>query len=274
MIGFVLLLVVVGCITGITTVIFGFGGGFVAVPVVFAAVGAAGGGPAGGQAMHVAVATSTAIMVVNASSATIASARLGLLRRDYLWPITAFIAVGGALGALAANWAPELLLHILFVVYIGATIVDSVVRKGFFGNSGGPAAGEPPGTAASTLGGLGIGAIASFLGIGGSVITVPLMRRKGVPMAYATALANPLSLPVAVVGTVVYALAAPAITHPGQLGYVSLTAAAALLAGSLPSIALVRRILVGRQIPDRVHAVAYVILLGIILVAMIATMAA
>jgi uncharacterized membrane protein YfcA len=223
--------------------------------------------------MHTAVATSIAIMVVNASSATVASAKLGLLRREYLWPITAFIAVGAALGAFAANWAPEVVLHVLFVVYIAATIIDSVVRKGFLSNSGVPAAGEPLSRTTSILGGVGIGATASFLGIGGSVITVPLVRRKGVVMAEATALANPLSLPVALVGTVIYALAAPAATHPGQVGCVSLTATAALLAGSVPTIALAKRVLVGSKIPDRVHAFAYLILLGIILIAMIGTMA-
>jgi uncharacterized membrane protein YfcA len=272
MIEFFLLLVAVGCVTGITTVIFGFGGGFVTVPAVYAAVEATSGGPDGAQAMHIAVATSTAIMVVNASSAAVASARMGLLRREYLWPIAAFIAVGAALGAFAANWAPEVMLHALFVVYIAATIVDSVVRKGFLSNSGGPAAGEPLGRTTSTLGGVGIGAIASFLGIGGSVITVPLMRRKGIAMVEATALANPLSLPVALVGTVIYALATPAATHPGQVGYVSLTATAALLAGSVPTIALAKRVLAGWKIPDRVHAVAYLFVLGIILIAMIATM--
>ena len=54
-------------------------------------------------------------------------------------------------------------------------------------------------------------------------------------MAKATALANPLSLPVAIAGTVVYALATPAAAHPGQVGDVSLGAAAALLAESRPS---------------------------------------
>jgi uncharacterized protein len=274
MIIFILLLVVVGCATGITTVIFGFGGGFITVPAVYAAVEATSGGPDGAQAMHVAVATSSAIMVVNASSATVASAKLGRFRREYIWPIMAFIAVGAALGAFAANRAPEAMLHVLFVAYIAVTLVDSVVRKGFFGNSGGPTAGEPLSTTASTLGGIGIGGVASFLGIGGSVLTVPLLRRRGVAMAEATALANPLSLPVAIAGTAVYALATPAAAHPGQLGYVSLAAAAALLAGSLPTIALTKRILVGRQIRDRVHAVAYLILLGIILLAMVGTMVA
>ncbi len=275
MFGFIVLLVAVGCVTGVTTVIFGFGGGFITVPAVYAAVEATSAGPDGAQAMHVAVATSTAIMVVNASSATVASARLGRLRREYIWPIMAFIGVGAALGAIAANWAPEAMLHTLFVVYIAVTIVDSVVRKGFLTGSGAPGAlaGEPLSATASTLGGVGIGGVASFLGIGGSVLTVPLLRRRGVGMAEATTLANPLSLPVAIAGTVVYALAAPAGTHPGQVGYISVAAASALLAGSVPTIALARRALVGRQIPDRVHAIAYLILLGIILVAMIATIA-
>ena len=272
MIGPFLLLLAVGCVTGITTVMFGLGGGFITVPAVYAAVAATGGGPDGAQAMHTAVATSTAIMVVNASSATVANARLGRLRRDYLWPITAFIAVGAALGAIAANWAPEALLHLLFVVYLAVTMVDSIVRKGFLSSSGGPAAGAPLSRSTSTFGGIGIGAIASFLGVGGSVMTVPLLRRKGVAMAEATALANPLSLPIAIAGTVIYAFGAPAAAHPGQVGYVSLTAAAALLGGSLPTIALAKGILAGRRIPDRVHAVTYLILLGIILIAMIAAM--
>jgi uncharacterized protein len=267
MTGFVVLLVIVGCCTGITTVVFGFGGGFVTVPAVYAAVEAT----SGGGAMHTAVATSTAIMVVNSTSATIASARLGQLRREYLWPIMAFIAVGAALGAFVANWAPETLLHILFVAYVAVTLVDSVVRKGFLNGSGDEGQAQPLSTATNTVGGIGIGAVAAFLGIGGSVITVPLLRRRGVCMADATALANPLSLPIAIAGTAVYALATPAAPHPGQIGYISLIAAGALLGGSLPTIAVAKRLLVGR-IPDRAHAIAYLVLLAIILVAMIATM--
>lgn len=268
-----LLLLAVGCITGITTVMFGFGGGFITVPAVYAAIAATGGGSHGGHAMHVAIATSTAVIVVNSLAATIASARLGHLRGEYLWPITVFIAVGAGLGAVAADWAPETLLHILFVVYIAGTMLDSVVRKGFLSSSTDASPAASLGWSSTTFGGLGIGAVASFLGVGGSIITVPLLRRRGVAMAEATALANPLSLPVAIAGTLIYALAAPATTHPGQVGYVSLVATAALVAGSLPTIALAKRLLVRWPIPDRVHAVAYLILLGVVLIATVATIA-
>lgn len=264
----VLLLLAVGVATGVTTVLFGFGGGFVTVPAVYAAVNLA----SGTDAMHVAVATSTVVMIVNASLATIASARRGLLARAYLWPITAFIALGAALGALAANWAPERMLHVLFVAYVAATMIDSVARDGFMSRS---PAGDPAGplsTTESTLGGIGIGAIASFLGVGGSVLTVPLLRRKGIAMAHATALANPLSLPVAATASIVYALATSGPPRPGQIGNVNLAAAALLLSGSLPAIALTKRVLTYRAIPDRVHATMYVVLLGIVLIAMTTTM--
>lgn len=261
-----LLLLGVGVATGVTTVLFGFGGGFVTVPAVYAAAAAAG----GAAAMHTAVATSTAVMIVNASTATVAGARRGLLRTAYLWPITVFITLGAAVGALGATWASEHLLHILFVGYLGLTIVDSIARRGFLGR---PAADTPAPLRGyeSTFGGIGIGAVASFLGVGGSVLTVPLLRRKGISMASATAMANPLSIPVAVAGSIVYAVAVPGTGHLGEVGHINTTAAVVLLAGSLPTIAISRRILAGVSIPDRVHAIAYVILLGVVMIAMTLT---
>lgn len=239
-----------GCLSGVTTVLFGFGGGFVTVPVVAAVT-------RGGDAMHIAVATSTAVMVVNSATATVVQARAGRLRREYLWPLAAFIAIGAVAGSVAAAETGDGTLRVLFVAYLGVTIVDSVLRNGFLRSQGDP---RPLGPITTTAGGAGIGAVASFLGVGGSVLTVPLLRRKGLAMADATAMANPLSLPVAVIGTAVYASAGS-----GPVGYLDPLAAAALLAGSLPTIALVRR--VADRLPDRVHAIAYVLLLTAALLA-------
>jgi uncharacterized membrane protein YfcA len=267
--GFLMFLLVVGVATGLTTVLFGFGGGFATVPAVYAAVHAAN----GADAMHTAVATSTAVMIVNAASATIGSARRGHLRRAYLWPISVFIALGAALGAFAANWAPDSMLRVLFVAYVAATMIDSIARNGFVRRLPVRDTATPLSAIESTLGGIGIGAIASFLGVGGSVVTVPLLRRKGIAMAGAAALANPLSLPVAGAGTIVYALGNAAGTHPGEVGHINLVAAAVLLGGSLPAIALTRRALSEKAIPDRVHAIMYLVLLGIVLAAMTVTIA-
>jgi uncharacterized protein len=209
--------------------------------------------------MHVAVGTSAAVMVVNAAGGTLAQYRTGRLRRAYVWPLAGFVGLGALVGALAASAAGDGLLRVLFAAYLGATILDSLLRRGFL--SGGRA--RPLGSTTVSLGGVAIGAVASFLGVGGSVLTVPLLRRRGLPMGDAVAMANPLSLPVAVVATVVYLV----VPTAGGGGSVDLAAGTALLAGSLPTIPLARRLL--PRIPDRAHAVAYLVLLALALVAVL-----
>jgi uncharacterized membrane protein YfcA len=51
-----------------------------------------------------------------------------------------------------------------------------------------------------------IGMIAALLGVGGSVMTVPLLRRHGYEMQECVSASNPLSLPVALCGAVTYAI--------------------------------------------------------------------
>ncbi|WP_430332871.1 sulfite exporter TauE/SafE family protein [Rhodococcus sp. ACT016] len=254
------LLLAFGLLIGVTTVLFGFGGGFIVVPVIY---GVAGDRP---DAMHIAVATSTAVMIVNASLATMTIRSRVLAYREYLWPLIGFIAVGTAIGAVAATRASESLIHVFFVAYLIVTIVDSVVRAGFLDASSDTP--RPLGRHVASIGGVGIGAIASFLGVGGSIMTVPLLRRRQLPMATATALANPLTIPIAVIATIVYAFGRDG-TAPGTLGYVDLLAGGALLAASLPTIVVTRRLV--RHVPDRLHAHAYIVLLVASLVAILAT---
>ncbi|MFG2142177.1 sulfite exporter TauE/SafE family protein [Streptomyces sp. NPDC048650] len=255
-----------GCLTGITTVLFGFGGGFITVPVVYGVLTVT--ARAGTDAMHIAVATSAAVMVVNATAAALAQWRQGRLRRAYVWPLTAFITIGAAAGSFAATLIGGTVLRLLFAAYLVVTITDSLLRKGFLSVAHRTRP-KPLSRGTTTLGGIGIGLVAAGLGVGGSVMTVPLLRRRGLPMAEATAMANPLSVPVAVAGTLVYALSPTAPARAGQLGYVDLTACAALLIGSLPTITLARRV-TGR-VPDRVHSAAYVALLLVVLLVMVAT---
>ncbi|MFL1379694.1 MULTISPECIES: sulfite exporter TauE/SafE family protein [unclassified Nocardiopsis] len=261
-----LLLLALGCLSGLTTVAFGFGGGFVTVPVVYAFTLAR--GEPGTDAMAVAVATSTAVMIVNSAVATRAQYRAGRLRREHLWPLAAYIGLGGAAGAWAATLAGGGVQHVLFVAYLVVAIADSLLRKGFLDRPTGEAP-RPLGPGATPAVGAGIGAVTGFLGVGGSVMTVPLLRRRGLPMLEATAMANPLSLPVALAGTAVYALLGTGGAGAGQgyAGSVDLVAAGLLLAGSLPAIAVARRHVA--RVPDRVHAVAFVVLLVLALVAVL-----
>ncbi|SKV16833.1 Sulfite exporter TauE/SafE [Mycobacteroides abscessus subsp. abscessus] len=117
--------------------------------------------------------------------------------------------------------------------------------------------------------GIPIGATASFLGVGGSVMTVPLLRRGGQPMSVATALANPLTLAISVPALAVFltSTAAAVASEPYFAGAVDCRAAAALLAGALPLVMWLRRR--PPRLPDTVHAWAYVGLLVVSAVAML-----
>lgn len=113
--------------------------------------------------------------------------------------------------------------------------------------------------------------MAAFLGVGGSVMTVPAMRRAGHPMQVATALANPLTLAIALPATAVSLVTAavPAATDADVhlLGLIDLRAATALLLGALPVIAVLRR--KPPRIPDRAHAWGYIGLLTAVTAAML-----
>lgn len=160
----ILLIVFAGFITGLITVLLGFGGGFVVVPLVYQITVVQ--PELTHYAMHIAIATSTAVMVFNSGWASYQNWRSGGLPVG-LFPLTAFIAAGALLGSLCAGLLQDKAIRGFFIVYMVITLGDCLVRKGFF---------TPPQkhrltVAVSCFGGSGIGLIAALLGVGGSVVT-------------------------------------------------------------------------------------------------------
>ncbi|MDM0010370.1 sulfite exporter TauE/SafE family protein [Variovorax sp. J22G73] len=265
-----LVLAVFGGLAGVTTVLFGFGGGFVVVPLLYRAlILAHGADSAVGQAsMHIAVATSTCVMIVSASLATRRHQRAGTLDGALVRPLLAFIGIGAVVGAALAVAARGEFVRWAFIAYLGATILDCLFRPGFMTRDA-AAVVRPLSRGVTTLGSFVIGLVAAFLGVGGSVMTVPLMRRRGIDMTRATAMANPLSLPIALAGTATYMLLAWRSTETLEgwhIGYVDVPAFAALVAGSLVGVRAAAP-LIGRM-PERVHTWGYIALLVLVLAGM------
>ncbi|KAF1008652.1 MAG: hypothetical protein GAK28_01076 [Luteibacter sp.] len=264
-----LLLLFCGALAGVTTVLFGFGGGFVVVPLLYAVLTLSHGADSaiGAVAMQVAVATSTAVMVFGAGMASWRHHRAGTVDWGRVRAFAGYIALGAIGGAWMATALRGDWVRWAFVAYLGVTILDCLVRPGFMA----PAATSmrTMSRRATALAGLVIGAIAAFLGVGGSVMTVPLMRRQGASMTQATAMANPLSLPMAVAGSLAYVAFAwrqGAMLGAGYAGYVDLRAFLVLAAGSWIGIRATSPF-IGR-IPDSVHARVYLFLLVLVLVMM------
>lgn len=257
-----------GCLSGVTTVLFGFGGGFVVVPLVYHVLLSvhSPGDPGHDFAMQIAVATSTAVMVIGASMTTFKQHRAGTLVHGYIWPLAGYIAVGSLAGAMLASAMTSNAVRIAFMVYLGLTVADCLLRKGFIHNIG------PTKTngVAIPIKGITIGIVATSLGVGGSVMTVPLMRRAGLSMAQSSALANALSMPVALVGSLMYAATGQqemaGVSH-GFLGYIYLPAFVLLTVGSLIGVRL--SLPFAGRIPDKLHAQIYVVLLISVLLALV-----
>lgn len=242
------ILVVIGALSGLTTVWFGFGGGFVTVPVIVWADA-----DLGPDAMRTAVATSAVVVVIASAIATAATRREVLTGLRGSGPLLTVLAVGGALGGIAARFAPAALAQWGFVAYLVLTLVDAVARPGFVR----PVGAQTAPSTVRAITGLPVGAVAAFLGVGGSVLTVPLLRRAGHSMESATALANPMTL--AIMAAAVIPLIASADG----------ASAAALLSGATPVVVVLRRYRI--TMPDVIHARAYLGLITTVTVAMTLT---
>lgn len=264
-------LAIAGVISGITTVLFGFGGGFITVPLLVSVLAAqhlptdAG----GGEVMQIAVATSAAVMLFSSLVASLRQRQLLRQLAGVLKPLWLMIAVGGVVGAVAAQFSSGQWIRAGFVVYLLLTLLDCLFRPGFLRTAPAGEAGIQPLKHSALAGGL-IGVIAAFLGVGGSVMTVPLMRRRGATMVQAAALANPLTLPMALTATLTYAITSlyySAPSMPGFVGYIDVQAAIILMAASFVGMWLAGHM--ASQVPDQLHARLYPWLLSLVLVAMI-----
>ncbi|WP_420911403.1 TSUP family transporter [Tatumella saanichensis] len=119
-----------GFFSGITTVLFGFSGGFFTVPIV--AYTLSHGSTCGGQQpMTVAVATSALVMLVTSLLAVLRRQRPDSRSLPGIGSLTLAIAVGAVPGAIAAQAAGSTVIRDGFVLYLGGTLMDCLLRPGF-----------------------------------------------------------------------------------------------------------------------------------------------
>lgn len=265
-----LLFTLFGFLSGITTALFGFGGGFVVVPLIFQSASHAlvTTGHFPDAAMKVAVATSACVMIFGSLMATWRHHRLGAIDWPLLKPLFIPIGLGAAIGAYSAVLMNSVWLRWAFIGYLAVTILDSIFRPGFLHVT----AVAPKKTARryGAFTGVLVGWVAAVLGVGGSVMTVPLLRRRGVVMARSTAMANPLTLPVALSATAVHvSLSWASVPHFGDgfLGYIDVRSGAALVIGSWLGIQASAPW--SKRISDRWHARVYLVLLALVLLSML-----
>ena len=216
-----------GIVAGLLAGLLGIGGGLVLVAAL-AWLLPLHGVPAD-AAMHAALATSMASIVLTALSSAWSHHRRG----GVLWPTVRWMVpgllLGGWLGSLVAVALDGRVLALIVAGYCfvaGAQMAFGRVRSG-----GGDIVPTGP---AMTAAGTGIGALSALVGIGGGSMTVPLLVWRGVAPVRAVGTSSAGGVAIAVGSVLGYALNAPAGGLPSaSIGYVYLPAAIGVAATSV-----------------------------------------
>lgn len=212
-----------GAAVGFFAGLLGVGGGGIMVPVLtslFLSLGFT-------ESVHMALATSLAAIIVT----SFASARSHHAHQAVLWPVvwrmSPGIIVGTLLAALVAAFMPTKALawfFSLFMAYVAVQMLWNIKPK--------PSR-SLPGALPLAATGFGIGAISALVAIGGGSLTVPFLTWCNVKVQQAIGTSAALGLPIAISGTLGYAISgvlaalveAPVGVMPAwSLGYVYLPA--------------------------------------------------
>lgn len=211
-----------GVVAGILAGLLGIGGGLVLVAALVWVL------PWFGipqeAAMHAALASSLASIVLTASSSAYAHHRRG----SVMWPTVAWMVpgllLGGWLGSGLAVYLDDNVLR--WVVAIYCLIAGAQMAVGKARVAGDAASVPPPRGLPMSAAGTGIGAISAVVGIGGGSMTVPLLVWLGVAPVRAVGTSSACGIAIAIGSALGYAMHAPAGALPEHaVGYIYLPAA-------------------------------------------------
>ena len=225
-----------GIVAGLLAGLLGVGGGLVLVAALVWLLPLHGIGQV--AAMHAALASSMASIVLTAASSAFAHHRRG----SVLWPTVAWMApgllVGGWLGSLLAVALDGAVLKWGVIGYCLLAAGQMV-----FGRTRARDGDVVPAGAGMTAAGVGIGAVSAVVGIGGGSMTVPLLVWRGVAAVRAVGTSSACGVVIGLASAAGYALNAPAGALPEHaVGYVYLPAAIGVAVTSVAAAPLGSRL--------------------------------
>lgn len=206
-----LIFLLAGLFAGFLAGLLGIGGGLVVVPVIFLVLMQ---DPAHAEyAMHVALGSSLAFIVINSGAAAWVHYRMGGLRWQEFYWLAPGLVLGSLLGAQLADGLSTAILQRWFGGFLIAMAIYLFLQR----RPPMPKTGRPW---ASVIAGLPIGTIASLAGVGGGVMVVPWLLARGHRAAVAVATSSACTVVVALVGALGYVLFASRQPLPWSTGYI------------------------------------------------------
>ena len=206
-----------GVLSGVMAGLLGIGGGIVIVPILEIALSFM--GVADEVRMHIAIATSLAIIIVTSYSSTRAHYRMGVVDVGIIknWaPAMLFGAVLGSWAASRLNGAALVILFALLAFVVALKMLfkgdSKVIRDGI------------PDHPFVQIMPYSIGMLSSMIGIGGGVMGVSYMSLFGIPIHRAVGTASFFGVLISVPGTISYIITGWGLEGlpEGNFGYVNL----------------------------------------------------
>lgn len=207
-----------GALAGLAAGLFGIGGGAIIVPVLFFLFDAMGYPE---SAMHVAVSTSLATIILTSARSVMAHHKRGAVDWALLRAWVPWIMLGSAIGMMLANYISGEALTLIF-----GTLAFILAAQLFFGRPGWNLADDMPGGMAKVGLGTGVGGLSAIMGIGGGTFGVSLMTIFGRPIHTAIATAAGFGISIGLPGAVMATIVGQGAEGlpPFSLGYVNLAA--------------------------------------------------
>ncbi|MFH0784078.1 MAG: sulfite exporter TauE/SafE family protein [Pseudomonadota bacterium] len=217
----------VGGVAGILAGLLGIGGGLVIVPMLVYVFEIS--NIPHELIMHLALATSMASIMFTSISSFMAHHRRGAVHWDVVKKIVVGILTGTFLGSCFASSLSTNFLKIFFVIFLYFVATQLLINKKPKGGR------ELPGMAGMFAVGNIIGAVSSFVGIGGGTLSVPFMLWCNIKVHNAIGTSAAIGLPIAVAGTVGYIYGGwnVAALPPYSVGYVYLPGLVGIAAASV-----------------------------------------
>ena len=212
-------LLVSGVFAGLIAGLLGVGGGIVVVPVLYYALSLLGVDES--VRMHIATATSLAVMIPTSLSSVRSHNKKGAVDRDQLKHWVVPMVAGVAVGAVLSGYASGKSLSLIFAL---ASLPVAFYLA--FGNENWRIADHLPRFPAGALLPFGIGGVSTVMGVGGGMIGVPAMTLCGIPIHRAVGTASAFGTIISIPGTIGAIIAGWSIANlpPFSLGYVNLAA--------------------------------------------------
>lgn len=245
-----------GAVAGTMAGLFGVGGGLIIVPVLVFAFGLQ--GVDASIAMHLAVGTSLATIVVTGASSAWAHFQKGSIHRPWFLALLPGLMLGAVAGVFVAGSLSGGLLGTLFGVFV--LLVAAKMALGL-GPKPGSAA---PGRLAMGVAGTVIGGISALFGIGGGTLTVPWLSRCGASMTQAVGTSAACGLPIALFGAVTFIVVGwgHALLPAGATGFVMWPAFVGIVIASVPFARVGAKL--AHVLPAHVLRLAFATLLAVV----------